>query len=370
MEYIDSRLASENYTNAMQTVLDGYIGKKSRFYRSSCRQAKPRPSNSWPIGILKDMSRYLFSWRHGEEQYLAEDSLSKPDIHPIARSFLEELNNTEPFSHMSRKQKSRLSVALAFPGWLTETEELCQIMSVASELFGTVFAAEHPTAAYTAMGYDFCRTPDDAYDCQGPGRLTTIDIQNDHSVFVAQSRTPMSGWMPLEVRSAVYQDATEGAAKMVDWVELFISTLHSDLVMITGPGTASGDHHLRHLIMQSPTIAPLLINQSLIPSDRVVAMGAAQFAKDSLERRFDGCWELPECLDIRREADRIAGKFAPLITPTKWSLTDIRKGHEVQQAWELNLQDDFKELHLEVLEEPSQDDSTGWFSFNSQTPER
>lgn len=46
-----------------------------------------------------------------------------------------------------------------------------------------------------------------------------------------------------------------------------------------------------------------------IEAKDVLVKGAAQAAKDALENHSTDCSEFLECLDIRREADRIAGKY-------------------------------------------------------------
>lgn len=320
MEYIGSNSASIMYTNTMQSVIDRYIGQSPQYRKSTCTKPQPRESSSLS-SIFQNVLHYFTTWRKGGGLRLAADPLSTP-VHPNVQLFREEIENLAPFVHMTSKQRSELWVALTFPGWLTDTEELCQIADAAQGIFRGIFVAEHSSAAYTAMGYELCRTPDDAFNCQGPGRITTVDIQNNHLTSITLSKTPILSWMQLEAISAVSQGMNKSA--MVKWVESFVSNKRSDLVMITGPGAR--DQHLLHLIEHSQ-IGRLAINQSSIATDKVAVMGAAQFAKDTLERRFTGCWELPDCLDIRREADRIAGKFDPPSKPSVWSLLDGPRLH-------------------------------------------
>lgn len=320
VEYIGSNSASMKYTSTMRSVMDRYVGQPPQRRVSSCRMPQPREP-MLPSSYFQNVFHYFITWQRSWSQQLAADSFPT-SVHPNAYLFRKEIEALAPFVHMSSEQRSRLSVALVFPGWLTETEELCQIVDAAARTFDQVFVADHPSAVYTAMGYELCRTPDSQFDCEGPHRITTVDIQSNDLVSTTLSKMPMYHWVPLEATSVVSKGMNN--TEMGNLIDSFISTHRPDLVMITGLGAHS--HRLQHFIERSQT-GPLIEDQSLIPAEKVAVMGAAQFAKDTLERRFDGCWELPECLDIRREADRVAGKFSPPVKPSIWPLANGRTGH-------------------------------------------
>lgn len=321
MKYLAFKPGSTEYLTTMQSIVDKHIDQSPRPRVSSCRLTKQLRIPTSSTSTLNLLS-HITAWWMGED----EESSTAPSLPPVDRTvqlFQTEIEALAPFGDMSNGDKSKIRVALTFPGWLTESQELCQIVEAAERMFGQVFVAVHPSAVYTALGYQFCQTPFDAYDCQEPGRLVTIDVEWDGLLSVTLSKTPIYNWAPFKAISAVSEHMND--SETVEWIDSVISSERPDMVAITGPGARRP--HLQRLIECSEA-RPLIVNhQSSIPVDRVTAMGAAQFAKDSLERQSDGCWELLECIDIRQEADRIAGTFNPPENPSSWSLVSDRNQH-------------------------------------------
>ena len=244
-------------------------------------------------------------------------------IHPNVKLFRADMEALAPFVNISSDQRSKVSISISIPGWLTGTEEVCQVAEAATSTFGRDFVTEsHASASYTALGYELCRIDYGNFDCTGPGRIMTVDLQKNDLVVLSQIQTPLLHWATDPVTFSVSKGLSHSAKK--EWINSFVSSQHPDMVMITGPG--ANEPHLLQAI-QSSKASSLLINQSSVPADRVAAMGAAQVTKDNLERQIDDCGEFNECSIIRREADRIAGKLSPL-KPSIWPAAGLHRYHD------------------------------------------
>ena len=60
-----------------------------------------------------------------------------------------------------------------------------------------------------------------------------------------------------------------------------------------------------------------------LPASQVLALGAAQSAKEGIELQVDDCGEPEECQELRRKADLIAGTYRPL-RPSTWPVAGLR----------------------------------------------
>lgn len=312
----------------MQSIVDKQVGLPPQIRTSRCpqqqQQSPPSPS-PFGQGLFHYFTTTLFRQsilrKRDRQQPAAEEPPAS--INPNVELFQAEMEALAPFVNMSSDQRSKISISISIPGWLTGTEEVCQIAEAAARTFGRVFVTEsHASASYTALGYELCRIDYGYFDCTGPGRIMTVDLQKNDLVVLSQVQTPLLYWATDPVTFAVSKGLSH--SDKVEWINSFVSSQHPDMVMITGPG--ANEPHLQQAI-QSSKASSLLINQSSVPADRVAAMGAAQAAKDNLERQFDDCGEPDECYMIRREADQIAGKFSPL-RPSIWPAAGLRHFHD------------------------------------------
>ena len=211
-----------------------------------------------------------------------------------------------PFAGLPPETLSQLAVAVVIPSWLAGTEEACQIAEAARRAFGRLVAVERtPGAAYTAIGYNLCRIDHEAYDCRGPGRIMTLE--HSCELFVASiMQTPLNHWFP----HAVTFSARTGLSskQFTDCINAFVDSQHPDGVLLAG---AAADGPLLRDAVAKSHAAPYLIDQALVPSHQLLVIGAAQEAKDRLERHVDDCGELEDCTALRRKADLMAGRYVP-----------------------------------------------------------
>lgn len=312
----------------MQSIVDKYIDQQPREHSSIlCKKGQKLSHSPGPIkgGFSSYFATALFSpyilWKQKVPLSAAESSYVIVDSN--IQRFEAEMKALTPFAEMSNDQRSKISVSLTVPGWFTGTDEFCQLGEAVAGVFGRVSLSSHPSASYTAMGYELCPTQYEAFECNGPGRLMTIDFQKNNTMTLSLEETPSSIWTQSRVTFTVSQNLNHLEA--VQSINSFIESTNPDLILISGPGTMQS--HLQQVVRDSKANR-LLIDQSLVPTDKVATMGAAQLAKDYLERQFDSCFELEICEAIRRDADRIAGKFRPPTSPKRWPLAAIRNWHD------------------------------------------
>lgn len=313
----------------MQSIVDKYVGLPPQIRTSRCpqqQQQSPLSSSPFAQGLFHYFTTTLFHQNFLRKRASQQPTTTKEPpalINPNVKLFQAEMEALAPFVNMSSDQRSKVSISISIPGWLTGTEEVCQIAEAATWTFGRVFVTEsHASASYTALGYELCRIDYGYFDCTGPGRIMTVDLQKNDLVVLSQVQTPLLYWATDPVVFSVSKGLSHSAK--VEWINSFVSSQHPDMVMITGPG--ANEPHLLQAI-QSSKASSLLINQSSVPADSIAAMGAAQAAKDNLERQIDDCGEFNDCYMTRREADRIAGKFSPL-KPSIWPAAGLHRYHD------------------------------------------
>ncbi len=192
------------------------------------------------------------------------------------------------------------------------TEEACHIASAAERTFGRLIRLESPpSSAYTAAGYELCRVSYEAFDCTGPGRIMTLEYDGDFAV-LSIVQTPVSNWSANPVTFS----ATTGtrSESITAWINGFIDSQSPDKLMLIGPNV--DDPPFANAIAKSRAVSYLRDNFSL-PAGQILALGAAQSAKEALELQIDDCGEPEACQELRRKADVIAGTYRPL-RPSTW----------------------------------------------------
>jgi hypothetical protein len=307
MVYVAYRPGSTEYQALMQSILNKEFGRSPQRRSTRCLRAEPPPPPSPFDESFLSFLVALFSlpkelWnKHAQQPVVQEPPVP---VSPNAQLFKTQMEALPPFANMSAEQRLHVSVSISVPAWLTGTEEACQVIEAAVMTFGRVAKPESPpSASYTALGYELCRISYDAFDCTGPGRIMTIEFQSD-LIVMSLARTPLLEWSfdPLTFSVSGEHDGDA----LVEWIDSFVDTQNPDMVMMSGPN--ADVPHLRNAVLRSRA-ASHLIDQPSIPGHRAVAMGAARAAKDRLESQIDDCSEPKECIEIRKQADRIAGKY-------------------------------------------------------------
>ena len=92
--------------------------------------------------------------------------------------------------------------------------------------------------------------------------------------------------------------------------------------MITLAGSAVESSTFQKALNLSNGAGYVEFSDSIEPED-IIIKGAAHMAKNALENHNTDCSEFNECRDIRREADRIAGKYM-FRKPKVWPAADNR----------------------------------------------
>ena len=317
MAYVGSSSASMEYNTLLQSLLEKEIGLPARRTGSHClKSSPPHPPSPFDESFLSFLVALLSLpmevWKNYLQRQPVDKEVEMIPVNPHVQLFRTQMEALKPFADMSTEQRSHVAVSIAVPPWLTGTDEACEIIEAAELVFGEVLhLARTPWASYTAMGYELCTIDYEAFDCNGPGRIMTIEFRNDLAT-MSLARTPMLLWAQGPLIFTVSKGLIED--DLVQWINLFVDTEKPDLVMITGPSADAAYHH--DAVLQSRA-APRLINQTSTFTDQVVAMGAAQETKNTLESQGEDCSEPDKCTKIRREPDRIAGKYKPP-RPATW----------------------------------------------------
>ena len=240
------------------------------------------------------------------DKYFPQPVVQEPPVplNPNTQLFKDHIEALLPFTNMSTEQRLNVSVALSHPAWLTGEKETCQAIEAASMIFREpVMVESPPSSSYIAMGYELCDTDYEAFDCKGPGRIMTIEFEDDLTV-MSLIQTPSIYQPPLSFAVSRRND-DDG---LVEWINSFVDSQNPDMVMTTG-SNANNDR-LHEAVLRSRASSRLVSQPNASIADvRAVVMGAARSAKDTLESQWDDCGEPQECYEIRKQADRIAGKY-------------------------------------------------------------
>lgn len=236
MAPIGTVAASQEYKELMQSILDRAVGQEPRKIALRCPETQLRAESSpfdrsfldFLIAVTYLPQRFWYS-------YTGQRSVNIPKMHPIARLIQDEMRALSPFEDMAATTLSQLAIGIQIPSWLAGTEEACHIAIAAKSLFGPRVRLESPpSSAYTAAGYELCRISHDAFECTGPGRIMTLEYDNNLAV-ASIMQTPLSDWSVDPVTFSARRGlATQG---LVDWIDTFIDSQRPDRLIIAGANT-------------------------------------------------------------------------------------------------------------------------------------
>jgi hypothetical protein len=317
MKSIDTVIASQEYKDLMQPILAKTIGQNPRKGASQCPKtdlrSRPLSSDRIFLDLLTAASHWLQGlWKPSTKQHM----IKIPSLNPTAHLFRDQMLALPSFRNMAPETRSRLSVSVVIPSWLANTEEACHVVSAVQSTFGRLISLETPpSSAYTAAGYELCRISYEAFECTGPGRIMTLEHDGDLTV-ASIMQTPLLSWATNPVTFLV----RTGLNGMNEWINTFIESQRPDMLMIIGAN--SKDSPFADALAKSRAV-PYLVDHASLPPHQVLALGAAQAAKDGLETQPDDCGEPAECEEIRRKANSIAGTYRPLL-PSSWPASGSR----------------------------------------------
>jgi len=219
---------------------------------------------------------------------------------------------------MTLKEQLHTAVGIQIPSWLIGSQEACHIAEAAESTFGRVIGLESPpSSAYTAAGYELCRISYEAFECTGPGHLMTLEYDGEIAV-ASIVETPLLNWAANLISFSARKGLTSD--DMAGWINGFIDSQSPDKLMLAGSSTE--DPSFISAMVKSRA-SSYLDDQTILPARHILAMGAAQAAKDALERHKDDCMETEECEDLRRKADALAGAYIPQ-KPPAWPVAGPR----------------------------------------------
>ena len=319
MAPIGTVATSQEYKDLMQSILVKAIGQESRKGVSQCPESRPR---SQPSPFDRNFLAFLvacFLWPRRLWKASTEQQLVKfPPLHSTAQLIQDQMLALPPFKTMAPEALSHLAVGVVIPSWLAGTEEACHIARAAERTFGRMIRLESPpSSAYTAAGYELCRVSYEAFECTGPGRIMTLEYDGNLTV-ASIMQTPVSNWFANPV---TYSARTGLAAQsMTEWINTFIDSQSPDRLLLVGANT--DDPSFAKALANSRAVSYLEDHSLLLPR-QILALGAAQAAKDGLELQVDDCGEPAECEDLRRKADAISGTYRPS-KPSTWPATGPR----------------------------------------------
>jgi hypothetical protein len=328
MAPISTVTASQDYKNLMDTILGKTINQGVQKGAFRCPEASPHPDRAHFDKSFLDFLAALFLWpKTLWMSYMTRQQVIKPPpLHPTAQLIQDQILALPPFVNMAPGVLSHLVASVEIPSWLIETEEARHIASAAARTFGRVASIETPpSSAYTAAGFELCRISYDAFECSGPGRIMTLEYDGDLAV-ASIMQTPVPSWSATQVTFSTRTGLT--SLSMTEWINRFVDSQSPDMLILAGSRT---DDPLFVDALAMSQVASFLGDYSSLPPAHILALGAAQTAKDKLESQVDDCSEQQECADLRRKADAIAGPFKPL-KPSIWPAVGLRHDEALYDA--------------------------------------
>ena len=218
-----------------------------------------------------------------------------------------------PFSGMDAGRPSKLTIAISLPPWLTDSPIACHIASATSRTFGRLISLENPpSSAYMAAGYELCRISHEAFECDGPGRIMTLEC-DDYACVASITQTPLMRWFPNPITYSA--SAISRIQNLSAWIDSFAESQRPNHLMLVR-GRAN-DALVSDAVAKSHAASDLIHSSPSIPPKNIVAFGTAMAAKVAVESQIDDCTEPSRCLDIRRKADAIAGT-PEMLRPDVW----------------------------------------------------
>ena len=168
------------------------------------------------------------------------------------------------------------------------------------------------------MGYELCRVSQEAYEYDGPGRIAIFEYDG-YLATASVVKTPLLHIFDrLETRCAIL--ISNNPAELSKWIKSFLEACSPDMIAVAGSNIYS-------TIFQKALSLSNAVGRAepdgYVEVEDILVKDAAQAAKDVLENHDTDCSEFPECLAIRREADRIAGEYK-FSRPKMWPAVNNR----------------------------------------------
>ena len=317
MAAIATMNASPEYVALMRNAREEAIGQGTQKRATRCLQG----SQSSPLSSLdRSLLDFLFTvvrWPQALwKSTVGERAVEVPPLHPIVQLIQEQLLALPPFSSMTSETLAQSTIGVVIPSWLAGSELACHVAEAVKRTFGRLAAFESPpSSAYTAAGFELCRIDSDAFECTGPGRIMTLEYDGN-TIVASLMQSPLSSWSANTVTFSMR--SAEAPQRMVDWMDDFVEAERPDRLMLVGSRTE--DAVSAGALVKSHAASILEKSHALLPPQQILALGAAQAAKGKLETQIDDCGEPEECVELRREADRIAGVYRSL-KPSAWPVS-------------------------------------------------
>lgn len=300
-------IGSEEYRSLMSSTLGRHNTSEPRLTALKCParrwKAEPMPFDKDIFKVMRSYADYMM-----EKTKDAFDSSNISELIPALDSTEQmiqaQLLALQHFASMSDELRSQVTVAIQIPAWFVASPYACSFRKVAEATFGRAVGLESASSsAFTALGYELCRVSQEAYECDGPGRLAIFKYDG-HLATASIIKTPLDIFDRLETRYSTL--ASNESSELSTWINSFLDACPPDMITLAGSdvdlNTFQEALHLSNATCQVESGGSVQVEDILVE-------GAAHAAKDALENHNTDCGEFRECLDIRREADRIAGKY-------------------------------------------------------------
>ena len=318
-------VGSKEYRNLMSSTLGQHNTYAPRSTALNCLarvwQIEPVP---WDKDILKLMGSYTSYLRKTIKEAFEppKEPETIPPLDSTEQMIQAQLLSLQPFANMSAESRSQVTVAIQLPAWFLASPYACSFYRIAEETFGRFVGLESASSsAYTALGYELCRVSQEAYECNGPGRLAVFEYDG-YLATASTIRTPLDIFSRLGTRYSTL--VSNNSVEISEWINSFLNSASPDVITLAGSAALSGI--FQEAINLSYAADHVEASSSVGVKDLVVK-GAAQAAKDALENHNTDCGEFEECLAIRREADRIAGRYV-FQRPSVWPAVNNRHWRE------------------------------------------
>lgn len=320
-------VGSKEYRNLMLNTLDQHRAYKTGSTALSCLTrdwiAEERPYDK---DILKLMCIYVSHLKGKIKDVFSPQQL--PDLMPTLdwteQMIQDQFLALEPFASMNVSSRSKVTVAIQLPAWFIASPYACSFRKVAEATFGRLAGLESASSsAFTALGHELCRVDQEAYDCRGPGRIATLEYDG-HLAVASMIKTPVDIFHCMGTRYSTF--ASKKSAELSKWINSFLNTSSPDMIALAGSGARLSSFQEAINLSRA---AGRIDSDGSENVENILVQGAAQIAKDDLENHNSDCGEFVECEDIRREADRIAGKYE-YDRPKVWPAVNNRHWREVE----------------------------------------
>lgn len=297
---------SDEFRNLMWTALGSQNIYEPQSATISC------PDRVWDTKPKseKDMLRPMRSYGAALRERIKDAFRSPQPPDPIPsldaneQMIQAQLLALEPFVDMNAEARSQVTVAIQIPPWLVASRLACKFLKAAEATFGRVGGFESVSSStYTALGHELCRVAHEAYRCDGPGRLATLEYDGYLAV-ASIIKTPIGIFDHMWTKYSVL--TSSNPAELSKWINSFLDACSPDMIALAGSGV--GLSIFQQALELSNAVGRTEMDDAVKPED-IIVQGAAEVAKDYLETRDTDCSEFDECLDIHCEADRIAGEY-------------------------------------------------------------